>query len=203
MFCIICGSRSFKDFRGRTNVHCAGCGSLERHRCFSLLTLDLIPELAGRRIHVLSSAARDMQLILRLFPEAFTVATPPALVAQERIDALFLRDDFEALAMPVDQFFQDVRRKISPGGVIAFTYSPSPEGAPYDFQKTEDPEGKPQLKIQFGPGATEWFKSLPDWNMSIWDPRVNFGAGADPKMGLRYNPNRVTSNRIVLARPKV
>ncbi len=53
MRCPICGSTEFRDFRGRVNAQCAGCGSLERGRLvWMILQKDGLPRAGMRVLHI-------------------------------------------------------------------------------------------------------------------------------------------------------
>lgn len=67
MTCNICGGTEFRDFRGRANVQCVGCNSLERLRMLALHFETLILPRNARVLHI--APEEGIWRILRTRPE--------------------------------------------------------------------------------------------------------------------------------------
>lgn len=198
MFCPICGSRSFADFRGRRGVACTGCQSLERHRIFALFALEWRQRLDGRKIHLLAPG-KALQPVPLVAPDLFAVSSVAKLMAARRIDALFLAQQFEAFDMPVARLFAELRRKVPKEGVVAFTHIVTDGVAAHEQREVVGEDGTARMQSLFGLDALSWFRTLPGWRMEFWDPRPGFGPAANEEMVLRYAPELATHNRLVVA----
>lgn len=98
--CNLCGSTSFKDFKGRTQVMCVACGSVERTRALKLI-LDskklLQPGMRVMHLAPETGVGRYIKSIVGDGYEAFDI-DPSRYAAELNVRRMDLVSDVEGLA---------------------------------------------------------------------------------------------------------
>ncbi len=138
--CPLCGSRKFKDYRGRAKAACAGCGAKERHRLMGLaLPRILPPKLTAPLVHMapevgisrlLSERYGDLYRPVDFAPDEyenlpvtvqkFDLARPLDYFAENSVEVFLHSHVAEHIFAPVGDFIRALNRTILPGGLHIF-----------------------------------------------------------------------------------
>jgi hypothetical protein len=138
--CPLCGSRKFKDYRGRTNAACAGCGAKERHRLLGLVLPKILPEkLEAPLVHMapelgiarlLWERYGDLYRPVDFSPEGYAKLPVPAqkfdlvrpleYFAESSVEVVLHSHVAEHIFAPVGSFMRELNKVIRPGGLHIF-----------------------------------------------------------------------------------
>lgn len=138
--CPLCGGHRFKDYRGRINAACVGCGAKERHRLLGLILPRILPdELSGAIVHMAPELGIARLLHQRfggryvpvdISPEAysnmpvpvrkFDLTRPLDTFEPESAGAVVHCHVLEHIFAPVSDVIRDLNKTILPGGFHIF-----------------------------------------------------------------------------------